>query len=229
MSFSGRMYSPSPSVASPRVPLYLQGVPFGLGQDDFSPSPTPTDFTPVDATAPDLGPYTVASPSFSFPATDPTLQPLMDQGFTADEADMINAAAANGVITDAQFQSILAGNHSYDSVANTIFGTVTPQGPPLSAASPQAQAQAAAIAAAAKGGSTASNITQAITAGAKATQTVLAPGSAPRVGVPVPGAAAGSFTSMLTQQSIPGIPNGVLLVGGAVLFLAIGAFAKPGR
>jgi type V secretory pathway adhesin AidA len=154
-------------------------------------------------------------------AVDPTMldpsmfatDPLLSQGFTQQEADMISAAAANGVISDAQFQSILSGNHSYEEVANMIFGTVTPSGPTIAQAAMPSMtpAQAASAAAAAlKAGTTA--------------VTALAPGAAPRVPVRPPGVAASSFLpAALTQATvIPGIPNIALIGGGLLLAMAMG-------
>jgi len=188
-----RHFAPSPTVRSSSVPLYMRGFPpmRPLGQVD-----TIFDAGVVDPMI-----------DTSMFATDP----LLSQGFTQQEADMIDAAAANGVISDAQFQSILSGNHSYEEVANMIFGTVTPSGPTVAqAAMPgQTAAQAASAAAAA------------VKAG---TSIALAPGVAPRVAVRPPGVASpGSLTSTLTQASVlPGVPNFLLIGGGLLLAMAMG-------
>ena len=190
-----RHFAPSPTVRSSAVPLYMRGFPpvRPLGQVDtiFDPGVT------VDPTMLDPSVF----------ATDP----LLSQGFTQQEADMIDAAAANGVISDAQFQSILSGNHSYEEVSNMIFGTVTPSGPTVAQATLPGQiaAQAASAAAAA------------VKAG---TSIALAPGVAPRVVVRPPGVAApGSLTSTLTQASVlPGVPNFLLIGGGLLLAMARG-------
>jgi hypothetical protein len=188
-----RHFAPSPTVRSSAVPLYMRGFPpvRPLGQVD-----------------------TIFDPGVVDPMIDTSMfatDPLLSQGFTQQEADMIDAAAANGVISDAQFQSILSGNHSYEEVANMIFGTVTPSGPTVAqAALPgQTAAQAASAAAAA------------VKAG---TSIALAPGVAPRVAVRPPGVAApGSVTSMLTQASVlPGVPNFLLIGGGLLLAMAMG-------
>jgi hypothetical protein len=207
--FSGRIYSPSPTVRSSRVPLYLRGVGLGLGQD-----PSAVDLTPPEIFAPGV-PAIDYSPGI-FSPVDPTLQPLLDQGFTADEADMINAAAANGVITDAQFQSILAGSHSYQEIANTIFGTsVMPQGPQQG--SPVAASSAQVASAAAKAAGQVSAGTAAAQVAAAAAK--LAPGASPRVATSVPG----SMTSLLTKASvIPGVPNVLLIAAGALFLFAAG-------
>lgn len=193
-----RHFAPSPTVRSSAVPLYMRGFPpvRALGQTD-------TIFDPG-----------VVEPS---PIIDMTLlaptDPLIAQGFTQQEADMIDAAAANGVISDAQFQSILSGNHSYEQVANMIFGSPLPSGPTIAQAQlPGATpAQAASVAAAALKAGTAA-------------ATALSPGAAPRVAVRPPGVAApGSLTSMLTQASvIPGVPNIAIGVGLLVLVMAMG-------
>lgn len=205
-----RIYSPSPTVASSRVPLYLQGFPSPamLGQDDsFSedyfldtgeyfdftpPAPVIPDYHPMlpMPVAPDIGTGIQTLTYDPMILTNPTLKPLLDQGFTAQEAQMINSAAASGHITNDQFQSILSGNHSFDQIKNTIFGAAN------TAAAQVAALKAASAAAAAK----------------------LPPGPAPRVATPTPGSAA----SLLTQQSIPGVPNWALLAAGAVALVAMG-------
>jgi len=160
---------------------------------------------------------TIFDPGVVDPMIDTSMfatDPLLSQGFTQQEADMIDAAAANGVISDTQFQSILSGNHSYEEVSNMIFGTVTPSGPTVAqAALPgQTAAQAASAAAAA------------VKAG---TSIALAPGVAPRVAVRPPGVAApgSSPFALLTQQSIPGLPNWMLL-GFAFVVMGLGVNAK---
>jgi len=190
-----RHFAPSPTVRSSAVPLYMRGFPpvRPLGQVDtiFDPG-VAVDPTMIDTT--------------SMFATDP----LLSQGFTQQEADMIDAAAANGVISDAQFQSILSGTHSYEEVSNMIFGTVTPSGPTVAQAALPGQTAAQAAAAAA--------------AALKVGTTALAPGVAPRIAVRPPGVAApGSLTSMLTQASVlPGVPNFLLIGGGLLLAMAMG-------
>jgi hypothetical protein len=188
-----RHFAPSPTVRSSSVPLYMRGFPpvRPLGQVDTIFDPGVVD------------PMIDTSSMF---ATDP----LLSQGFTQQEADMIDAAAANGVISDAQFQSILSGNHSYEEVSNMIFGTVTPSGPTVAQAALPGQTAAQAAAAAA--------------AALKVGTTALAPGVAPRIAVRPPGVAApGSVTSMLTQASVlPGVPNFLLIGGGLLLAMAMG-------
>lgn len=193
-----RHFAPSPTVRSSSVPLYMRGFPpmRPLGQVDtiFDPG-VAVDPTMIDTT--------------SMFATDP----LLSQGFTQQEADMIDAAAANGVISDAQFQSILSGNHSYEEVSNMIFGTVAPSGPTAAQAAIPGQTAAQAASAAA--------------AALKATATTLAPGVAPRIATRVPGApgvaAPGSLTSMMTAPSpIPGVSVGLLVAAAGVLMLALG-------
>jgi hypothetical protein len=192
-----RMYAPSPTVRTSAVPLYMRGFPpvRALGQVDTIFDPGVIEPVPIIDTS-------------VFSNTDP----LLAQGFTQQEADMIDAAAANGVINDAQFQSILSGNHSYEEIANMIFGTVAPSGPTQAqAATPVTSAQAAAAAAAA------------LKAGTSAA-TALGPGASPRVAVRPPGQAApGSLTSMLTQASvIPGVPNVAIGIGFLMLAMAMG-------
>ncbi len=127
-----RMYSPAPMVRSSRVPLYMQGFPpeLLLGQDDVFDF----DFTPPEPIIPDPVFVDVPPPLFSdvpfiapttpsfFPSGSPVLQPLIDQGFTRNEAQLISSAAASGHISEAQWNSILGGNHSHNEIANLIFG-----------------------------------------------------------------------------------------------------------
>jgi hypothetical protein len=195
-----RMFAPSPMVRSSSVPLYMRGFPpvRPLGQIDTIFDPGVVD------------PMIDTSSMF---ATDP----LLSQGFTQQEADMIDAAAANGVISDAQFQSILSGNHSYEQVSNIIFGTVTPSGPTVAQAAMPGltPAQAASAAAAA------------LKAGTGIATTSLAPGSAPRIGVRPPGVAApgSSPFALFTQQAIPGLPNWMLL-GFVFVVMGLGVHEK---
>jgi hypothetical protein len=191
-----RHFAPSPTVRSSAVPLYMRGFPppmKTLGQVD-----------------------TIFDPGVVDPMIDTSMfatDPLLSQGFTQQEADMIDAAAANGVISDAQFQSILAGNHSYEEVSNMIFGTVTPSGPTVAQAALPGQTAAQAAAAAA--------------AALKVGTTALAPGVAPRIAARLPGApgvaAPGSLTSLMTAPSpIPGVSMGLLVAAAGVLMLALG-------
>jgi len=189
-----RMYSPSPTVASSRVPLYLQGVHLGQDEIDLSefdwtaPEPIIPDFTPTMPIAPDFGPG-FSTPGYNpFLTMNPTLQPLLDRGFTSSEAQLINSAAASGQINNAQFQSILAGNHSNDQIKATIFG----------------------------GANTAAQLIANIKAASAAGK--LPPGPSPRVATPPAG---GSAASVLTQQSIPGVPNWMLFAGVGVALLAM--------
>jgi hypothetical protein len=208
-----RMYSPSPSVAAWRTPYYLRGV--GLGDDlmfaDSSPDiPTSVDFGTIDAPnlVPAAGPVT--SPGF-FTPSNPDLQPLIDQGFSADTADLISSAAAGGAISSAQFNQILAGHMSEGDIENLILGSGNfgPAATPISKTGSSAS-------------STGTNIVKAaIQAVQPAHPTVpnLGPGASPRVATP---AVAGS--SFLTQSNIiPGVPNvGILIGGGLLLMLAMG-------
>jgi hypothetical protein len=108
------------TVQSSAVPLYMQGLGDDLGGFwDSAPAVIPEHVT-VDVTPPIFQP-TFPSTSPLFPTFD-RFQPLLDQGFTHSEAEMITSASASGHINNAQFQSILNGNHSRDSVLNTIFG-----------------------------------------------------------------------------------------------------------
>lgn len=188
------MYSPSPTVASSRVPLYLQGVHLGQDEIDLSefdwtaPEPNIPDFTPMMPVEPDFVPSFSTQGYNPFLTMNPTLQPLLDRGFTSSEAQLINSAAASGQITDTQFQSILAGNHSNDQIKATIFGGAN------TAVAAIAQIKAANAA-------------------------KLPPGPSPRVAT-LP--AGGSAASVLTQQSIPGVPNWMLFAGAGIALLAMG-------
>jgi hypothetical protein len=195
-----RIFAPSPTVRASATPLYLQGFRAAtMGQTDTIFDPGVPGALPLDSGLPVI--------------TDP----LIAQGFTPQEADLIDAAAANGLITDAQFQNILSGNHSYEEIANMIFGTSyqTPSGPTIAQAAIPSHGQTAAEAAAALKAGTA-------VAGA------LAPGASPRVATRPPGQAApGSPFALLQQQAIPGLPNWALLafVSG-VMILGVNAKSR---
>jgi hypothetical protein len=196
-----RIFAPSPTVRASATPLYLQGFPAAtMGQTDTIFDPGVPGALPLDSGLPVI--------------TDP----LIAQGFTPQEADLIDAAAANGLITDVQFQNILSGNHSYEEIANMIFGASyqTPSGPTIAQAAIPSHGQTAAEAAAALKAGTA-------VAGA------LAPGTSPRVATRPPGQAApgSSPFALLRQQAIPGLPNWALLafVSG-VMILGVNAKSR---
>jgi hypothetical protein len=175
-----RIYAPSPTVPSSRVPLYMQGISARLGwlgQDaivtdasgsafDFSTaelSPIAPDvLSTPPLIAPDISPVFSAQPGF-LDAIPTELDPLLAQGFTPDEADLISAASANGLLTDQQFSDILSGAIPKSEISNVIFSGYTPtvgptmQTPGTAIHLPGAAVQTAAqIAAAAK----AANIAQ---------------------------------------------------------------------
>lgn len=119
-----RMYSPSPTVHASPIPLYMRGgfLPHeGLGQD----SSIDTGFADPGIVAPDIGSPIFSSSPGIFAPSDPTLQPLIDQGFSADEADLIASAASSGAITDSQFQHILSSKMSTADLENLILGAGT--------------------------------------------------------------------------------------------------------
>jgi hypothetical protein len=172
-----------------------------MGQDDLIP---PDIGSPVFDTSGPLSPG-IFSPQY------PEIQPLIDQGFTPDEADMISAAAANGVIDDAQFQSILSGNHSYEEVSNIIFSHTTPTTGPMPSSGGSQSVSAGTKAA-----------TEIAKAAASFNKPNLGPGASPRVGTRPPGAGTPpSGASILTQQAISGVPNWALLAAAAVAMFAM--------
>lgn len=212
-----RIYSPSPTVAASRTPLYLMGISdrILLGQDviDTSSPDLSTMFEPVispiettlPTNAPDI-PMTTFSPQPGFfDSIPPELKPLTDAGFTVDEADLISSAAANGMLNENQFQAILSGQIPKSEIANTVFGGYTPTSGPM-----PPSAASTAIAQAAKGAST-------------LLKTVV-PGPSPKVSAKPPYATAPSAASALAQKpawagglSIGGI---LLLVGGGLLLVS---------
>jgi len=172
-----RIFSPSPTVRSSRVPLYMQGISRrlnGLGDDTVS----------LDPTIYDPG-NTLTAPTF----TDPY----------ANYVIPINLTPQAPIDT-----SMVASSSSL------IAPTFNPVSQPLNLA-PAAAAAAAAnqLAAGLKSIFSPSPRVSAIP-----TTTV--------VGTATPGTSAASF---LNQQSIPGIPN-TLLLGGAALLLVVGMGKK---
>lgn len=219
-----RIYSPSPTVQASRTPLYLMGISdrIMLGQDvidasgdaslgpDLSTmfeSPISPMETTIPTTAPEI-PMTTFSPQPGFlDATPPELQPLVAQGFTVDEADLIAAAAANGQINETQFQQILSGEIPKSEIANTVFAGYTPTTGPQPQASGVTSAQVSSAAHAAK---TASTLVKAVV-----------PGPSPRVSATPRATTAPSVASVLSQPAIGGLSIGVLLlVGGGLLLLS---------
>jgi hypothetical protein len=216
-----RIYSPSPTVSSSRVPFYLRGV----GQD------MSTFVGPIDTSmpiAPDIGTsipgLTDTSPGI-FSTTGMDVQPLVDAGLDPNTADLVLAASANGELSNAQFQQILSGQLTPAQITNMVFGptgTNVPAGPFPSAAASSAASQVAAaggtaaqIAAAAnavKPTSSPAQIAAAVASALKSATTGTI-GPAPRIAVGPTGWAS------LTQASvIPGVPN-IAIIGGLVLLL----------
>ncbi len=213
-----RLYAPSPTVRASIVPFYLRGG--QLGQDDSGfdftpPEPTIPDFAPPDITPPDIFPGGVPDlPDLTdvFGSVDFTTAPLTDQGFTPDEADLINAAAANGLIDEQQFQSILSGNHSYEEISNMIFSGSRPT------TAPAQQSVAQRVAAGAK---KAADAVKAATGGGGAAKPSPAPGSAPRVATSPPGQApvGTSFWKSFTSPSPSGFPSPAMMLGGGLIIV----------
>jgi len=205
-----RIYSPSPTVAASRVPLYMQGLAARLGQDDttafdFSSAgdiaPIVPDVTTVPIIAPDLGPSFAPQPGF-FDAVPTALDPLVAQGFTPDEADLISAAAQNGLISDKQFADILSGAIPKSQVNATIFAHPTP----APGVTPIVQS-AASIAAAAK----AANIAQ--------------PGRQPIAPAPrVSATPTQQVSSFLTTPvaALGGLPSWLVFAGLGLVAVALG-------
>lgn len=208
-----RIYSPGPTVRASRTPLYLMGISdrMMLGQDVidtsgpdlstmFEPAISPIETT-IPTTAPEI-PMTTFSPQPGFfDATPPELQPLVAQGFTVDEADLIASAAANGQINENQFQQILSGQIPKSEIANTVFAGYTPTTGPT-----QAQAHP---------GVTSAQITQAAQAAKTASTLVKAvvPGPSPRVSArPAMPTTAASMWSSLTQPGPGGSPSPFMLI-----------------
>jgi hypothetical protein len=199
-----RMYSPSPTVGASPVPLYMRGAYLpheGLGE------------LGDDIVAPDLGtpawmPTTMDTGIVPF--VDPTLQPLIDSGLSADAAGLVADAASSGAISNSQFQQILNSRMSSNDIENLILGAgkfLPAGGAPRSIRPPTS--------------STAGTIIRSATdiakAAAASNQPNLGPGASPRVNTSTPG------KSPLTgSTSIAGmvIPNVALLGVGAVLLLA---------
>lgn len=219
-----RIYSPSPTVRASRTPLYLMGISnrLMLGQDVidtsaidttgpdlstmFEPAISPIETT-IPTTAPEI-PMTTFSPQPGFfDATPPELQPLIAQGFTVDEADLIASAAANGQINETQFQQILSGEIPKSEIANTVFAGYTPTTGPTQA---QAHLTSAQIAAAAQAAKTASTLVKAVV-----------PGPSPRVSATPRGTTVPTVASVLSQPGVGGLSIGaLLLVGGGLLLLS---------
>lgn len=197
------------TVRAHRVPMYLQGA---LGQT--VPDPSIVDVAPPDFS---VAPIDVTS---IIPVSNvmPEAQPLLALGYTTDEADLIIGAYNGGNLTDAQFQQILNGHLSADQVSSMVFGTMPtlPQGPLTPAEQTAATAAVARAQAAQKTPLSAAQVSSIMASAARSVTPTLAPGAAPRVGVPLPGTAAGSF---LNQQAVAGIPNAFLI--GGMLLLAV--------
>ncbi len=160
---------------------------------------------------------------FGYEAPPAELAPLMDFGFTEDEAAMIAEGAAQGYLTETDFQAILTGNIAPEDLQAFIFGGgtgvmypgLTPQ---QRAAAQEAQRKAAAAGGGAPSGGGAAG------GGAKQPQPSQQPpksGTTPATDakVKVPG------TSWWEKQSIPGVPN-ALLVGG-LAFVGLFFFMGP--
>jgi hypothetical protein len=198
-----RIFSPSPTVASTRVPLYMQGWPphgmlAGLGQDPtmYDPGSTLVDPTvSMDPTMYDPG-TTLISPTEINPLPNvflPSIGPVTPIPTSMyDPAGNLVAPAALPPQTQA-----MANMYSQAVAA----GTMTP-----------AQASAA--------------VAQLLTAGtavAKAA-TGTATSVAPRVALPAtaPSSFTAALTSLFGPQPAGGIAPGYLLAAGLVLVLALG-------
>jgi hypothetical protein len=203
-----RMYSPSPTVASSRTPLYMQGFPneqmlAGLGQDDgsgFDFTPPPPDLPIVDQGVLNLA--TASPPLPSLPGDVFTYSP----GFTPGAPIIAPAGAFDPNPLD------------YTSQQAAINAGVPPATAAAAWANPAAYGGGGT-----PGTSAAAQATQAAAAAARAVAT-LGPGASPRVAVYPPGyVAPGSFTSLLTASSIiPGVPNLFILGGALIALMAAG-------
>ena len=192
-----RMYSPSPTVRSPIIPLYMRG--WHLGQDDGS-------VVPIDTSSYDYSSGTLIPPSDSPGVTDiflpqpsdlnidTTTEPIGDGTLVAPpNIPSVTAAQAQAQYTAAQQ---MAAQQTVNSAV--AAGTMT-----------QAQANAAMA-----------PYIAATAAAAQAAATGLATAPSPRVATPaVPGAA-----SLLTLSSIiKGVPDIAILGIAAIAVFAMGS------
>jgi hypothetical protein len=194
------------TVRASRTPLYLMGLgELGeLGQDPalvdtMSIDPMWTDTPPpaIDPTMYEGGSLVPNVPSDFYPNNPLLLIPSgADLNLQPSSFDPAGNLLNTGPTITSNQQDI--ANLYAQAVAS---GTMKP-----------GVASSSAVAAAMK---SAADVTKAASAGG----VNLAPGPSPRVGVPaVPGSAA----SVLTQQSIPGVPNWALFALAAVAALAMG-------
>jgi hypothetical protein len=211
-----RMYSPSPTVHASPVPLYMRGglLPHaGLGQD----SSIDTGFADPGI-APDFGSPVFSSSPGIFAPSDPGLQPLIDQGFSADEADLIRSAASSGAISNAQFQDILSSKMSTTELENLILGAGTFASV---AAAPRANRPPSSPSSS-SAGSIVRSATDVAKAAAAGNQATLGPGASPRVS----SAPSTGWTSGKTAFAGIVIPNIALAIGAGLFIFAA---AKGGR
>jgi hypothetical protein len=186
-----RMYSPSPTVKSSRVPLYLRGWMLGQDSVDFSAVPDVN----IDPTA------------AMFPADTftPTTQAFGPQPFIGPEPspDVISTnygpplnpsyAVAGTGQTVSELQAAGWSNDDINTMIQTSASGAAPQMSPLSPSSPTG--------------------TQLTTQAVSSLMKALTPGPAPRVAATA--TAQPSAASFLTQSTmIAGVPNWVLLAGG---------------
>jgi len=219
-----RMYSPSPSVRSSRVPLYLRGLDLGLGQDDggdyvYSPDGT----TAVDTTTGnvlDLTSGTLFDPSGSVIGSSAQVNAQSDlgPGWAISPDGTIAQNISTGDILDLSSGSLLnAGSTS----AGITTGPLTPQESASQAVlkAGGTAAQAAKAAAAVNANSSNAQIATAVASALKSTAAITS-SVAPKVVTPaVP---ASSLTSLLTKSSIiSGVPDIAIYGIGLVGLLAV--------
>lgn len=188
-----RMYSPSPTVRSSRVPLYLRGL--GLGQDPYTDA-----LAQIDASQ-----NVMADPTGQF-ITD------LDTGLVLD--------AQTGVITQQNGMIIpqtAAGAYTVPITAADVIPTASASAASAVAAAGGTVAQQTAAANAVKPGATPTQIAAAVANAMKTVGTATV-GPSPRIAIPAVPA-----SSLLTQSSIiKGIPDIAVFGLGFVLLLAAG-------
>ncbi len=192
-----------------------------LGPPEMPPEMAPPElpYTPFDF-----------ADVFGYEPPPAELAPLMDFGFTQDEAAMIAEGSAQGYLTEADFQAILEGNIAPEDLQKFIFGgaagVMYPGLTPQQAAAAQRAGGAAAGGGAPSGGGAAGG-------GAKPQQPQpTAP--APKVATtPTTPSAMKQLSDWLSKDSIwKSVPNGLLVGGGllaALLFSSGGGSVAPRR
>lgn len=212
-----RVYSPSPTVRSSRVPLYMQGISARLGQDlpaDFFTGAAEAPIVPTSTYNPDI--YTPSfSPTFEWsgsayglgPGTPTALTPLMDAGFSAHDADLIHQGVTSGLLSQDDFNAILRGEVAPQDLQSFIYGGESGglAVPEIAGAVTKTAADIAA--ARAKAANTATAGRQPIS-------------PAPRVSATP--SAVSEITSFLSKPAAGGLSWGMLLLigGGALLLLS---------